>query len=70
MKQLTILLSLCFLIVMSLQANAQNIEKGKALYASCIECHGDKGEGNSSKFAPKLSGQHDWYVLKQLTELK
>lgn len=49
---------------------AQDAEKGKALYATCIQCHGEKGEGNPDKKAPKLSGQHDWYVLKQVQDFK
>lgn len=50
--------------------NAQDIGKGKTLYAQCILCHGEKGEGNPSQKAPKLSGQYDWYVLKQLKDIK
>lgn len=49
---------------------AQDAAKGKTLYATCIQCHGDAGEGNPEKKAPKLSGQHDWYVVKQITEIK
>jgi cytochrome c553 len=70
MKELTILTTLILLAVFSPISQAQNAEKGKTLYASCIECHGDKGDGNAAKLAPRLSGQFDWYVLKQLTELK
>lgn len=49
---------------------AQDAAKGKTLYAVCIQCHGDKGEGNPAQKAPKLSGQHDWYTIKQITEIK
>lgn len=49
---------------------AQDAAKGKELYAVCIQCHGEKGEGNPAQKAPKLSGQHDWYVIKQVTEIK
>lgn len=51
-------------------SHAQDATKGQALYTSCVSCHGEKGEGSASAKAPRLSGQHDWYVLKQLTELK
>lgn len=49
---------------------AQDAAKGKTLYATCIQCHGENGMGNAEKQAPRLSGQHDWYVVKQITEFK
>ncbi len=54
----------------SATAFAQDAAKGKALFAICIQCHGETGMGNPEKKAPKLSGQHDWYVIKQVTEIK
>ena len=51
-------------------AFAQDAAKGKVLFATCIQCHGEKGDGNVEKRAPRLSGQHDWYVVKQVTEIK
>ena len=39
---------------------------GKALYAVCAACHGAQGEGNPALHAPKLSGQSDWYLTRQL----
>lgn len=48
----------------------QDAAKGKVLYATCIQCHGEKGEGNPDQKAPKLSGQYDWYVVKQITDIK
>ncbi len=51
-------------------AFAQDAAKGATLYAVCIQCHGDKGEGNPAQKAPKISGQHDWYTIKQITEIK
>lgn len=50
---------------------AQDAAKGGTLYtAQCISCHGEKGEGNLAQKAPKLSGQFDWYIVKQLSEAK
>ena len=54
----------------SLQLFAQDTTKGAELYKQCIACHGEKGEGNPSQKAPRLSGQYDWYLLKQLKEIK
>ncbi len=39
---------------------------GKPLYAVCAACHGLQGEGNPALHAPKLSGQGDWYLKRQL----
>jgi cytochrome c553 len=41
---------------------------GNNLYVgACAPCHGRSGEGLASEFAPKLSGQEDWYLTRQLT---
>jgi len=47
-----------------------NIEAGKKAYAVCLACHGAKGEGNKSLNAPRLSNQHDWYIVRQLQLFK
>jgi cytochrome c553 len=64
------LLSLIVLSSVSSPVFAQDVEKGKALFATCIQCHGEKGDGVVEKKGPRLSGQHDWYVVKQVTEIK
>jgi len=43
---------------------------GKTLYAVCAGCHGVQGEGNPALHAPKLSGQSDWYLKRQLKNYK
>jgi len=45
-------------------------EHGRSLYATCAACHGDRGEGNSSLNAPRLAGQSDWYLARQLEEFR
>jgi len=32
----------------------------------CLQCHGDKAQGNNDAFFPKLQGQHHAYLLRQL----
>lgn len=49
---------------------AQDAAKGGTLYTQCVSCHGEKGEGNPAQKAPKISGQHDWYIVKQLSDAK
>lgn len=47
-----------------------DVKKGKALYATCVACHGDKAQGNPMLKAPALVGQHDAYLVKQLMKFK
>jgi len=43
-----------------------NISRGKRLYESCATCHGADGLGNEMLRAPRLVGQFDWYLIRQL----
>ena len=43
---------------------------GKAAYATCVPCHGAKGEGNEALKSPPIVGQSDWYLLTQLRNFK
>lgn len=43
-----------------------DIALGKQAYETCIPCHGEHGEGAQSLDAPRLSRQHDWYIVRQL----
>jgi len=45
-------------------------QKGRALYRLCATCHGQNAEGNPAYQAPRLSHQHDWYLLTQLKHFK
>ena len=44
--------------------------QGQAFYAVCGACHGANGEGNIALNAPKLAGQEDWYVRRQIAYFK
>ena len=44
--------------------------KGKEKYLYCFGCHGEKGEGSELFASPKLAGQHDWFIVRQLTHFK
>ena len=54
----------------STQIFAQDAAKGAELYKQCIACHGDKGQGNPDQKAPRIAGQHDWYIAKQIQDIK
>ena len=43
---------------------------GKAAYAVCAACHGDKGQGNEALGGPRLAGQSDWYLVSQIKKFK
>jgi cytochrome c oxidase subunit II len=45
-------------------------QKGKDHYALCSTCHGQKAQGSAVYHAPRLSHQHDWYLLTQLKHFK
>jgi cytochrome c553 len=71
MKSTLAIVSVIFFAnLLSSSSFAQDAAKGKVLFATCIECHGEAGNGNPEKKGPRLSGQHDWYVIKQITEIK
>lgn len=44
--------------------------KGKTIYATCIACHGQNGEGLQATNSPRLAGLHDWYLVSQLTKFR
>ncbi len=39
---------------------------GQGGYATCISCHGERGDGEPKLNSPGLAGQHDWYTVRQL----
>ncbi len=49
---------------------AGDVAAGQAGYAVCASCHGAQGEGNQALNAPKLAGQQDWYLKRQLMNYK
>ncbi len=54
----------------SLSKASGDVALGKPLYATCAACHGAQAEGNALLNAPKLTGQGDWYLQRQLTYFK
>lgn len=45
-------------------------DKGKIIFASCQSCHGESGQGNETLGGPRLAGQHDWYLMRQLQNFR
>ncbi len=57
------------LIVSSLSAEVLaegDAEAGRALFPVCTACHGPQGLGNQAMNAPKIAGQEDWYIVRQM----
>ncbi len=57
----------------TLVLDTPELKRGHELYhkkAKCITCHGKDGEGKSSQQAPKVAGQHDWYIVSSLQKFQ
>lgn len=74
MKKL-VMLALVITIGLASFANASeekkmgDADKGKALSASCAACHGADGNSSNPEW-PKLAGQSESYLIKQLTDYR
>jgi cytochrome c oxidase subunit 2 len=56
-------------------AQARTVEggdaaKGAESYKVCVNCHGDKGDGNKTLNSPPLRGMSDWYLLTTLRKFR
>lgn len=51
-------------------ARAADAAAGKAAYSVCSTCHAPNGGGNQSLNAPRIAGQYDWYLKRQLQAFK
>jgi cytochrome c553 len=48
-----------------------DLARGGELYRKdCVNCHGDRGEGDAGKFYPVLAGQHYLYMVRQVKEIR
>jgi cytochrome c oxidase subunit 2 len=43
-----------------------DVAAGKTAYTVCAACHGQKAEGLEQMGGPRLSGQSDWYLVRQV----
>lgn len=46
------------------------VERGAEVFDDCSICHGDEAEGGEDFGAPKLAGQLDWYLVRQLQNFR
>jgi len=48
------------------KGDGNNLARGEKIYVrDCIVCHGNKGQGDSARFYPRVSGQHYKYLLRE-----
>lgn len=73
MKKVALVVGLYFGLNLALVGNAEaatgNAEAGQAKAAVCAACHGTNGNSASDMY-PKIGGQHEAYLLKQLLDYK
>jgi cytochrome c oxidase subunit 2 len=44
--------------------------RGNLYVGACSPCHAPGGEGYQSEYSPKISGQEDWYLGRQLENFR
>lgn len=52
------------------ELSTPQLQRGHDLYQKCIVCHGKDGEGKLSQNAPAVGGQHEWYIVSTLNDMK
>jgi len=72
--KLRVLSMICLIILFFAALNrpvrAQDTAAGEAALQICKTCHGQQGEGQLTLNAPNLTGQFDWYLVRQLQNFK
>ncbi len=64
------MICLISLFLAATSSQAQDTAAGEAAFQICKTCHGQKGEGQLALNAPNLTGQFDWYLVRQLQNFK
>jgi len=62
----TTLLAAAGLMAMTTAHAEGDAAAGESFYTICAGCHGADGMGLEATNAPRLQGQHDWYLIKQI----
>jgi cytochrome c553 len=56
--------------VVLVELSTPELQRGSDLYKKCMICHGVRGEGKAGQKAPAIGGQFDWYIAKQINNMK
>lgn len=59
-------LFLLMLLGLALPGQAQNLERGKEINATCAGCHGELGQGGKRGEYPRIAGQRPGHIMAQL----
>ena len=53
------------------KGHSNNLAYGKKLYQeNCVDCHGERGEGDEKEHTPRIQGQHYNYLYRQFYWIK
>jgi cytochrome c553 len=52
------------------KADRSAVERGRAVTAQCVACHGNEGRGDAAKLVPAIAGQPALYIKNQLLLFK
>jgi cytochrome c553 len=69
MNKLALIFTMTFVLISTQSFAKGDAAKGRAKSITCIGCHGVDGNSVSPAF-PKIAGQNESYLLKQLKEFK
>ncbi|OUR97919.1 hypothetical protein A9Q84_06910 [Halobacteriovorax marinus] len=56
--------------LLSSQSFAADAARGQKLFKSCVQCHGADGAGIEKQKAPRIAGQHEWYIISSIKQFK
>lgn len=69
-RLLALLFSASSLLLGCAEPAPPGVERGGDLFATCVPCHGEQGEGNREFGAPAIAGLDEWYVQTQLERFR
>ena len=69
-RSMSVLAALAVAMLAASSASAQDVARGKLLYALCEQCHGANGAGNADYLAPSIAGLPQWYAESQLMKFR
>jgi len=56
--------------MLAVPASAQEVERGREIFALCTQCHLADGAGSRLALAPAIAGLPEWYVVAQLQKFR